>query len=80
MQKNRVLSGSFDRLHAGDQQQRLLHHHHHHPDDNDHHRFKSSFAKSMALETTKSLNFADLDADYDRWDAVRAGSSMPRQV
>ncbi|VVC39703.1 Hypothetical protein CINCED_3A009278 [Cinara cedri] len=39
------LSGSFDGLSDGGQQ---------------HHYFKSSFAKSMALETTKSLN-SDLD-------------------
>ncbi|XP_025193738.1 uncharacterized protein LOC112593531 isoform X2 [Melanaphis sacchari] len=49
MERNHYLSGSFDGLSNG---------------DHDHHQrqyFKSSFAKSMALETTKSLNFADLD-------------------
>ncbi|XP_025421619.1 uncharacterized protein LOC112691549 isoform X2 [Sipha flava] len=40
--RRHVLSGSFDGLSD---------------DDGHHHRFKSSFAKSMALETTKSLGF-----------------------
>ncbi|XP_050421873.1 uncharacterized protein LOC126834172 [Adelges cooleyi] len=44
MERSAYLSGSFDGLSGG----------------TGHHYFKSSFAKSMALETTKSLNF-DLD-------------------
>lgn len=46
--------------------------------DAGHHLFKSSFAKSMALETTKSLNFdLDFTAGNDRYNTI--GSSR-RQV
>jgi len=55
MERNHYLSGSFDGLSDGDRDQQL------HRDHHQRQYFKSSFAKSMALETTKSLNFADLD-------------------
>jgi len=58
MERNHYyLSGSFDGLSDGDHHQGQY--------------FKSSFAKSMALETTKSLNFADLDlTGTDRYNTV----------
>jgi len=60
MERSHYLSGSFDGL-SDDQ------HHVHHQRQ----YFKSSFAKSMALETTKSLNFADLDlTGNDRYNTV----------
>jgi len=61
MERNHYLSGSFDGLSDGDRDHVL----------NQRQYFKSSFAKSMARETTKSLNFADLDlTGNDRYNTV----------
>jgi len=63
MERNHYLSGSFDGLSDGDRDQHQVHHQRQY--------FKSSFAKSMALETTKSLNFADLDlTGNDRYNTI----------
>lgn len=68
MDRNGYLSGSFDGLSDG-------------VDNDQRHYFKSSFAKSMALETTKSLNFdLDLTGNDHRQQPVRYNTIGSRQV
>ncbi|XP_022167685.1 uncharacterized protein LOC111031879 isoform X2 [Myzus persicae] len=73
MERNHYLSGSFDGLSDGDRDQ--------HHVLNQRQYFKSSFAKSMALETTKSLNFADLDlTGNERYNTVGSHRQANRRL